>query len=90
MKASTTATVCVEERNVAVGSEYAACSSSGVRPEGFGVLFVTAGRAPWAASAACLTAALLRSAFVSELEISRTPRQPAEPGGGTLHRFCAR
>jgi hypothetical protein len=33
---------------------------------------------------------LLRSAFVTDVEISLNPRQVAEPGAGTAHAFSAR
>ncbi len=88
--ASTTAIVCWEEGNVAPGSEYAACSCAGVSPSGFGVLLVTAGLAPLAASAACLVAFALRSAPLRDTDRSLIPRQPAEPGWGRLHSCCAR
>jgi hypothetical protein len=55
-----------------------------------GVLFVTSGLAPCADSAACLTALLFRSAFVSDVETSLNPKQVALPGDGTAHAFSAR
>jgi hypothetical protein len=78
----------LEELGTLVGSEYASCSSFGLKPPAIGAFTSTLGE-PAATSLACLTAFAWRSACVSEEGTSRSSRQLAEPWWGVLHTFWA-